>query len=623
MFETLRRMIFPIIVIVLVFFVAMIVLEWGMDFTGSGRRRMGTDAGGSYAAEINGEKVPLEYYNRIYDNLYRSESQKNSADLTDDAVAQLRQQAWSELLQDRLLLQEAAKHNIVVTEQDIYSYLRSSPPQYIQSVKEFQTNGQFDYQKYMQAMADPKAASFWAQLEPALRSDLTKMKMQQMVVQATSVNEQDIRQAMLDQYEMVTVGMITVPLSTFVSTMATPSDNDLNAFHTAHKSDYEQGERAALDLVPITKEPSALDWEASQAKAKAIYDSIAAGADFATMAQQYSEDPGSAQQGGDLGWFTQGAMVAEFDKAVFGAKSGDLILPFRTQFGWHIIKHFGYRDDEEIPEGKTSKEKVHKAHAAHILIQTVQSQETQDLAFKKLSAIADAAREKSFEAAAKEQNLVPQTTPPFLKGYPIQTLGNSQSAHAFAFSHQPGEISGVLETPLMYFVARVSQRLPAGVAPLTEVKGRVINDIHQELARKIAVDTAAVIAQEIKSGMKPEDAAVKHRFIWQVSAPFARKGSLGGQIGQDPKAIGAAFSLTTPGQVVGPVECQIGAAVLVLVERKTPNLDQLNQQRDSVKQAVMYSRQSDLYSRWFDRLVKDSKIDNYVEQAAGAETGGQ
>jgi peptidyl-prolyl cis-trans isomerase D len=620
MFETLRRMIFPIIVIVLLFFVAMIVLEWGLDFTGRSRK-MGMTAGGTnLAADINGEKVPLEYYNNIYNNLYKSESQKSNEELTDDAVAQIRQQAWNELLQDRLLTQEAAKHNIVVTEEDIYTYLKYQPPAYIQQSPSFQTNGQFDYQKYMQAMADPKNASGWAQLEPAIRSDLTKMKVQQMVIEAATVSEQDVRQAMLDQYETVSVGVVSVPLSLYTPNLATPPDNELTAFFTEHKADYEVGARASLDLVVISKNASALDWETAQAKASAIYDSLKAGADFAAMAQRYSEDPGSAPQGGDVGFFAKGTMVPEFEKAAFDGKDGDLIPPFRSQAGWHIIKHMGFREDDETQPGTTSKTKVKKVHVAHILIRAVQSQESRDRATQDLSAFAQDAKDKTFETAAKEHNLIPQTTPPFLKGYNIQTLGRSDAASAFAFSHQVGDISGVLETPMLFFVARVSQLFPAGTPAISEVKGRVIMDMHNQVARKMAVDTAAVILQEIKAGAKSEDAAKRHKGIWNTIESLSRKGTLGGVLGQDPSALGAAFSLTSPGQIAGPIECQAGAAIIILMSRQTPNLDQLNQKRDSVKQSVLYAKQSALYSKWFDNLVKDSKITNYVEQMNNAET---
>ncbi|MBI5266033.1 MAG: peptidylprolyl isomerase, partial [candidate division Zixibacteria bacterium] len=108
-----------------------------------------------------------------------------------------------------------------------------------------------------------------------------------------------------------------------------------------------------------------------------------------------------------------------------------------------------------------------------------------------------------------------------------------------------------------------------------------------------------------------------HNATYDVPPAFSRIGTLGGLIGYDAKCIGAAFSLTTVGQVSGPIEYEAGAAVFILLERNAPNLDQLNQVRDSVKQSVLYTRQNELYAKWFDNLVKSSEIKNYVEEAAG------
>jgi hypothetical protein len=98
MFETLRRLIFPIIIVVLLFFVAMIILEWGANYTG--RNRYQTV---SYAAKINGEKVPYDVYQRVYNNLYQAESQQNDGEVSEERSRQLEEEAWNQILQDRLL----------------------------------------------------------------------------------------------------------------------------------------------------------------------------------------------------------------------------------------------------------------------------------------------------------------------------------------------------------------------------------------------------------------------------------------------------------------------------------------------------------------------------------------
>lgn len=76
----------------------------------------------------------------------------------------------------------------------------------------------------------------------------------------------------------------------------------------------------------------------SEVKAKEIFEKIAHGEDFARMAKEHSKDPGSKDEGGDLGYFSRGQMVPVFEEVAFKLKKGDMSQPVQSQFGWHIIK---------------------------------------------------------------------------------------------------------------------------------------------------------------------------------------------------------------------------------------------------------------------------------------------
>ena len=76
----------------------------------------------------------------------------------------------------------------------------------------------------------------------------------------------------------------------------------------------------------------------SETQAKEIYEKIAHGEDFSKMARQFSKDPGSKDEGGDLGYFTRGRMVPQFEEIAFKTPKGDVSLPLQSQFGWHLIK---------------------------------------------------------------------------------------------------------------------------------------------------------------------------------------------------------------------------------------------------------------------------------------------
>ena len=94
----------------------------------------------------------------------------------------------------------------------------------------------------------------------------------------------------------------------------------------------------------------------AQAEVEKLRAQIVAGASFEAMAKEYSKDPGSAANGGDLGFFAEGRMVPEFDAALKTMKSGDISQPVKTQFGWHLIQLIERRDAGTRPFEEVRKE---------------------------------------------------------------------------------------------------------------------------------------------------------------------------------------------------------------------------------------------------------------------------
>ncbi|MDH4155788.1 MAG: SurA N-terminal domain-containing protein, partial [candidate division Zixibacteria bacterium] len=246
MFDALRRMIFPIIIIVLVFFAGMIVLQWG---AGLSSRQNYTSA--NLAAVINGEEISWQEYQRVYNNLYQSEVTQTQDELTDAKIRELQQTAWGQLLQDHLMTQQAAQREIMVTDDDVYAYLRFSPPVYLQQTAFFQTDGKFDYQKYLNAMVDPQAANFWNSIEPAVRSDIAKLKLQEMVVQTAYITEAEVRDAFFADQEKIKIGVVAVSQNKYRRDLPEPSEDDLLDYYDQHKDAYFSEERAILDYVLI------------------------------------------------------------------------------------------------------------------------------------------------------------------------------------------------------------------------------------------------------------------------------------------------------------------------------------------------------------------------------------
>lgn len=597
MFEFLRRMIVPVMMIALVGFLATIIFQWGRGLSSQTENEQA-----NLAAVINGEEISWNEYNRVYQNLYNVEQQKTEDDLPPSKTRELQNQAWNQILQDRLLMQQAEKYNITVNDDELYYYMRVSPPQEVRQAQAFQTNGQFDYQKYVNGLADPNMANVWASFEPIMRKEIIKLKLQDLIVQTAHVTENEIQEAYLNANEKVKVGMINVAQFRFSSPPPTFEDSEVEAYFNEHKSKYDLDERRVYNLVLFEKIPVQLDWDIQESKIKMIRDSIVnQNADFAEMAKTYSED-GSAPNGGDLGWFNEGQMVTEFNNKVFSMKKGEVSEPVKTQFGWHIIKLFDTRTQDGAKQAK----------ASHILLKVNSSQETLTNYREQLRELENLAREIGFVKAAEQLGLEVKTSRPFEKDRMVSLLGQDAAARDYAFKHEVGSITPVMENNNNIYVGEVAEIIPAGPATFEEVKQIVNVDLIREKVAQICDDTAAVIYSEIKSGASFDKAAKDHGETYDQLDAFSRD-SFVKEINRDPIAIGAAFALKNIGDISDPVRHQRGTAIFKLLEKYPADLTKFTEQKDSISQAVLVAKRQDLYRKWFTNLIDNSEIVNNIQ----------
>ncbi len=125
------------------------------------------------------------------------------------------------------------------------------------------------------------------------------------------------------------------------------TDAEARTFYDAQFKNYKGGEQVRASHILV----------ATEDEAKAIFEQIAHDGDFAQLAKKHSTDPGSKVKGGDLGYFGRGQMVPPFEKAAFETPVGEVALPVKSQFGWHIIKVVDKRK-QEPPSFDAVKERI-------------------------------------------------------------------------------------------------------------------------------------------------------------------------------------------------------------------------------------------------------------------------
>ncbi len=125
-----------------------------------------------------------------------------------------------------------------------------------------------------------------------------------------------------------------------ISNKAQVTDKEVRDYYNKHKSEFMQPEqvRARHILIKVPANADKKQWEKAKKKAIEVRAKLIKGESFSKLAQKYSDDPGSKARGGDLGFFSKGQMVPEFEKAAFSLKKGEISQPVKTTFGYHIIK---------------------------------------------------------------------------------------------------------------------------------------------------------------------------------------------------------------------------------------------------------------------------------------------
>ena len=238
-----------------------------------------------------------------------------------------------------------------------------------------------------------------------------------------------------------------------------------------------------------------------QAQAEALDKQVKGGADFAELAKKNSQDPGSAQKGGDLGWVSRGQMVKNFEDAVFTLKPNDISNVVTTEYGFHIIQVL-----EKQPAHLQTLDEVKPAIVATLKNQTVFDR-MQEMADKAHAALLKAPQ--NAQMIANQFNLQFVEVPGYAPGTPIAQLGNDQQVGAAVQTLKPGEVSDVLQEGNKLAIAVVTGIRPPHPAELAEVENQVRQNYLQVETNRIVTEKTTKALELLKQSGGDIKAAAK------------------------------------------------------------------------------------------------------------------
>jgi peptidyl-prolyl cis-trans isomerase D len=366
------------------------------------------------------------------------------------------------------------------------------------------------------------------------------------------------------------------------------TDAEIAGYYSEHEDDYRREEQVQARHILVRTGNDRTTEEAisriEEARAR-----IERGEDFAAVAAEVSDDPGSKDRGGDLGSFGRGQMVPAFEEAAFSANVGDLVGPVETSFGVHLIQVLGRSEGglQPLEEVSTSINNRIAAERAQTLAETTAQELAKRIKREKIDT------PEALSALAEQENgVLYLTTDPFARDEPIAGIGRSPAFANAAFEAAPGEFSEPIKIPRGWVLLRVAEIQEARIPELSEVDGEVRADLTEAKQVELAKAALAGGRERLLAGTSLDELAAELGVEVEESAEFGR-GEPIGSLGANRAVATAALELD-PGAFGGPIGETQGAVLFEVVERKRFDAAEFEANKESTRSQLVAERASEV-----------------------------
>ncbi len=496
-------------------------------------------------ATVNGEPIKQVEFQRAYQQ-YRERMRVAMGERFDPALFEgqaVKQNVLDSLIERKLLQLANAELGQRVSDSAINTLIKSTPA--------FQTEGKFDPERYRMLLArvGESPASYEAQLRiDILAKELTDTIQQSVLITPASVNN-IIR--LEKQTRDIAYGVISAQS---LSDQIQVADDEVQAYYDNNKSKYLAPERVSVNYIELSVEELAKTVEVDEQALKQFYlenqnqfvgpdqrrashiliegdeaealktlstiqQRLEQGEEFSALAKEFSQDTGSANDGGDLGYFQQNVMDPAFDQAVFALSAiGDVSEPVKTEFGYHLIK----LTDIKQPEGKSFED-------AHDDVEKMyRYRQAEDLFYEQAEKLADLSYENpdSLDITAESLGLEIKQTEEFTRDGGTGIASDKKIA-SVAFSEDVlmnNLNSAVIElSKTRLIVLHKNKHSLASQLPFDSISPAIAEQLKFEKASAKAKEQGEAILAQMKSGETNE--ALFSESDWHDTQAYSRASS--------------------------------------------------------------------------------------------------
>ncbi len=387
--------------------------------------------------------------------------------------------------------------------------------------------------------------------------------------------------------------------SSKVGAAAAVTDKDLQAYYDQNREQYRVSEQVKVAHILIKTPlpaPGAKEDEKAIAdartKAEGVLKEVKSGGDFAKLAAKNSDDPGSAKNGGELGWIGRGRTVPEFEKAAFSLGKGQTSDLIKSSYGFHIIRVEDKQDAhlKSLAEVKSEiEEKVKQQKGA---------QATESAA----NALLSQSRTEGFDKAAFGKGFTPITTDYFIKTDNLPGLGTNPQFMDAVFNEASKAPPDLVQAGAGYVVFQLLGIKPQATPTFEEIRSKVESQFKNERASFLLQQKTQELSDRAKSGHDLKKAAKELGASVKISDLVTPDGQVP-DIGSMSNA-SAIFALKD-GEISAPISAAGNGVVAQVLERQAPTDQDFAAKKDQVRQTLVEAKQNDLFGLFVTNLRKD------------------
>ncbi|MGD0094967.1 MAG: peptidylprolyl isomerase [Terracidiphilus sp.] len=541
------------------------------------------------------------------------------------------QQVGQSLIQQQVLIYEAEKLGITATDDDVVQLLHQG-----ESGQVLFPNGQFIGQDRYAAIIAQQRQQSVAQFEQEVKQSILIGRLQAMITAGVTVGDQEARDSYRKQNIKIKFDYAVIS-SDDLRKQINPSDSDLESFFkknaaryataipeqrrityfaftpdqipggvpqptqqeiqqyfNAHQSEYSVPEqaRARHILIKVAPGADAKTDAAAKAKADVLLKQIQGGANFADLAKQNSDDPGSKDKGGELGFARRGMMVPEFDSAIFTQKIGDTKI-IKTQYGYHIVQV----EERQAPHTQAINEVLPAIQAT--LIRQKSAKAERDYA----QALTSEAIKNGLDKTAAAHHLEVATTPLLASRDVIPALPDSAEIMSKAFLSKQGDPPQFATTGEGYAVFQITGVAAAHAPEFATYKSHVEDDYRNEQLPLMLNQKTQELANKAKTENDLAKAAKEVGATLKTSDLVPQTGQVPdfGQVGQVAPQI---FDLSV-GNISGPINTGRTGVVVKIVDKQEPSADEIAKNLDQTKDQLLEQRREEAFSVFLSSIMDD------------------